>query len=144
MILTSLLVPSLSAPRRINSSASSKEEMPPAAFTFTSFPTCFLISSTSAKVAPPVENPVEVLINSAPAFVTISHIFIFSSSVSRQVSMITFRILPLQAWWIWRISSSISSYFLSFSLPILMTISISEAPFATASCVSNTLVAVVL
>ena len=30
---------------------------------------CFLISATSSKVAPAVENPVEVLMYSAPAFV---------------------------------------------------------------------------
>ena len=93
--LTSLLVPSLSAPRRINSSASSKEEMPPAALTLTFFPTWVFISFTSANVAPSVENPVDVLMYSAPAFVTISHILIFSSSVSRQFSMITFKIRPL-------------------------------------------------
>ena len=108
IILTSLLVPSLSVPQRINSSASANEEIPPAALTFTSFPTCFLISFTSSNVAPADEKPVDVLIYSAPAFVTISHILIFSSSVSRQVSIMTFKILPLHASWIWRISSSTS------------------------------------
>ena len=82
--------------------------------------------------------------NSAPAFVTISHILIFSSSVRRHVSMMTFKIFPSHASWIWRISSSTSSYFLSFKKPILITISISDAPFTIASFVSNTFVAVVL
>ena len=73
------------------------DKLPPAALTFTAASTCARISLTSAKVAPAVENPVEVLMYSAPARVTISHIFIFSSSVSRQVSIMTFRIFPLQA-----------------------------------------------
>ena len=38
---------------------------------------CFFISATSSNVAPPVENPVEVFIYSAPEAVTISHILIF-------------------------------------------------------------------
>lgn len=66
IIFTSRLVPSRSAPSSINFSASAKEEIPPAAFTFTFVPTYCLISSTSEKVAPAVENPVEVLMNSAP------------------------------------------------------------------------------
>ena len=41
-------------------------------------------SLTSSKVAPPVENPVEVLIKSAPEASTIWHILRFSSSVSRR------------------------------------------------------------
>ena len=56
---SSLLVPSRSAPNSINFSASEKEAIPPAAFTFTFFPVYFLISATSSKVAPAVENPVE-------------------------------------------------------------------------------------
>ena len=109
-----------SAPSSINFSASAKEEIPPAAFTFTFVPTYCLISSTSEKVAPAVENPVEVLMNSAPALVTISHILIFSSSVRRHVSMITFKVFPLHASWIFRISCSMSSYRLSFKNPILI------------------------
>ena len=97
MIFTILLVPSLSAPNSINLAASSNEEIPPAAFIFTSFPTYFFIKAMSLNVAPPVENPVEVLIYSAPDLVTISYILRFSSSVKRQVSIITFNILPLQA-----------------------------------------------
>ena len=58
---------------------------------FDVLPTWVFISFTSANVAPSVENPVDVLMYSAPAFVTISHILIFSSSVSRQFSMITSR-----------------------------------------------------
>ena len=81
--------------------------------------------------------------NSAPALVTISHILIFSSSVRRHVSMITFKILPLHASWICLISSSTSSYLPSFKNPMLITISISSAPFAIASFVSKTFVAVV-
>ena len=74
---TSRLVPRRDAPSPMNFSASSKEEMPPAALTLTFFPTWVFISFTSANVAPSVENPVDVLMYSAPAFVTISHILIF-------------------------------------------------------------------
>ena len=70
----------------------------------------------SSNVAPAVENPVDILINSAPAFVTISHALI---------------------------SSSTSSYLPSFKNPMLMTMSISDEPFAIAFFVSNTLTTVV-
>ena len=46
--------------------------------------------------------------------------------------MITFRILSPHATFKILISFSIKSYFLSFNHPILITISISEAPFARA------------
>ena len=94
-ILTILLVPSLDAPSSTNFSASSIEDIPPAAFILTFLPTCFAKSSMSANVAPAFEKPVEVLMKSAPALVTSSHILIFSSSVRRQVSMMTLRILVL-------------------------------------------------
>ena len=61
-IFTRRLVPSLDAPSSINFSASAKELIPPAALIRTPFPTWRRKSSTSAKVAPSVENPVEVLI----------------------------------------------------------------------------------
>ena len=60
------LVPSLSAPSPIKSSASFIEEMPPAALIFTPGFTFSANNATSSLVAPPVENPVLVLIYSAP------------------------------------------------------------------------------
>ena len=80
---------------------------------------------------------------SAPEAETISHILIFSSSVSRQVSMMTFSSLPPQAAFTALISASSSSHFLSFTQPMLMTMSISSAPFFTASSVSKHFTAVV-
>ena len=103
------LVPSLDAPSEMNFSASSMDEMPPAALIFTPFVTCCANSSTSWNVAPAVEKPVEVLIYSAPEAETIWHILIFSSSVSRHVSMMTFRSLPRHAALTALISSSRSS-----------------------------------
>ena len=71
--------------------------MPPAALIFTFLPTYFLNRATSSRVAPALEKPVDVLIKSAFASVTILHISIFSSSVKRQVSMMTLRSFPPQA-----------------------------------------------
>ena len=57
---TRRLVPSLSAPKRIKSLASSRLAIPPAALILRLASQCFRISATSSLVAPPVENPVEV------------------------------------------------------------------------------------
>ncbi len=62
-----------------------------------SSPICAFISSTSAKVAPPPAKPVEVFINSASDLVTVLQSSVFSSSVKRHVSMITFKRRPAQA-----------------------------------------------
>ena len=83
-------VPRREAPSWMNFSASSRLEMPPAALIFTWGATCPAKSSTSWKVAPAVEKPVEVLMYSAPESETTLHMAIFSSSVSRQVSRIPF------------------------------------------------------
>ena len=96
-ILTILLVPSRDAPSSMNFSASSIDEIPPAAFILTFLPTFFAKSAISSNVAPAFEKPVDVLMKSAPAFVTICHILTFSSSVRRQVSMMTLRILSPHA-----------------------------------------------
>ena len=58
--------------------------------------------------------------------------------------MMTFSSFPPQAAFTALISSRTLSYSLSFTQPMLMTMSISEAPFFTASSVSKHLVAVVL
>ena len=47
------------------------------------------------RLCPPVENPVEVFTKSAPASFANSHAFTFSSSVRRQVSMMTFKTISL-------------------------------------------------
>ena len=80
---------------------------------------------------------------SAPLSDTIRHSRIFSSSVSRQVSMITFSTSPPQAAFTALISESRSSQRPSLAQPMLITMSISFAPLATASLASNTLTAVV-
>jgi len=58
-----------------------KSLIPPAAFTFTSSPTTDFINLTSSTVAPPVPNPVDVLIKSGLTSFAISATFLFSSSV---------------------------------------------------------------
>ena len=79
----------------MKSSASLREEMPPAALTLTEAGGQFSrMSFTSSRVAPPLEKPVEVLMKSAPQSATMRHMCIFSSSVSRQHSIITLRIFP--------------------------------------------------
>ena len=79
---------------------------------------------------------------SAPASGTMSHILIFSSSVSRQVSMMTFSTLSPTAALTAAMSLRTSSYCLFFSQPMLMTISTSDAPFSTAVLASKALLAV--
>ena len=74
----------------ITASASSIDLTPPDALTPISGPTVSLINLISSGVAPPVENPVDVLTKSAPAFLANSQALTFSSSVKRQVSIITF------------------------------------------------------
>ena len=74
---------------------------------------------------------------SAPEFDTISHSLIFSSSVSKHVSMMTFRSLPWHAALTALISSNSASHFLSLTQPMLMTMSTSSAPFSTASDASK-------
>ena len=86
--------------------AASGVRIPPLAFTFARPPTVFFINATSSTVAPPVDNPVEVFTKSAPAFTDNSHARTFSSSVRRQVSIITFTTAPLDASTTARISSS--------------------------------------
>ena len=70
--------------------ASSLVLTPPDALTPISLPTVFLINAISCDVAPPVENPVEVFTKSAPASFDNSQAITFSSSVNKQVSIITF------------------------------------------------------
>ena len=96
----------------------------------------------SWKVAPAVEKPVLVLIKSAPASTTMSHIFSFSSSVSRQVSMMTLSTLSPTAALTAAMSARTSSYCLFFSQPMLMTMSTSAAPFSTAVFASKALLLV--
>ena len=60
--------PSLVAPARIIASAVLRSRIPPAALTPIFAPTVLRISFTSATVAPPFPNPVDVLTKSKPAF----------------------------------------------------------------------------
>ena len=139
IIFTPELAPILVAPASIIFFISSKLRTPPDAFTPISGPTTPRISFTSSSVAPPVEKPVDVLTKSAPASTESSHAFLFSWSVNKEVSMITLTIaLPFAA------STTACDVVFNHShhhrlrnAPILMTISISSAPFSIASFVSN-------
>ena len=92
-------------------------------------------------IAPPVENPVDVFTKSAPASFANWQASTFSSSVNRQVSIITFTsLLPLASTTA-LISSSTNLRFLDLRAPILITISISSAPLAIASLASKALTA---
>ena len=82
------------APASIMASASARVRMPPAAFTPKSGPTVSRIRRTSSTVAPPVEKPVDVLTKSAPPSTVRRLARTFSSSVSRQHSMMTLRCAP--------------------------------------------------
>ena len=137
------LVPRRVAPSSMNFSASASEAMPPAALMPLPGAMCAFISATSSNVAPAVEKPVLVLMKSASERLTMPHMRIFSSSLSRQVSMITLSGLPAHAAFTALISASTSSSCPSLSMPMLMTMSISSAPFFTASAASNALTAVV-
>ena len=87
---------------------------------------------TSSAVAPPVEKPVDVFTNFAPATSAARQAEIFSSSVRRQVSMMTFTTALGTASTTARMSSSTAFRFPSLSRPTLTTISISDAPSETA------------
>lgn len=73
-----LEVPSRSAPASIIARAAAASRMPPEALTFTAALTESLIRRTSSTVAPPVEKPVEVFTNFAPAASAMRQAAIFS------------------------------------------------------------------
>ena len=102
--------------------------MPPLAFMPISEPTVLRISLISSSVAPKNEKPVDVLIKSAPAFTASSETIFFSSSVKRQVSIITFTQFPSAASTTFSISDCINLVSPSLRAEILMTISNSSAP----------------
>ena len=81
---------------------------------------------------------------SAPLSETMRHRRIFSSSVSRQHSMMTFRSLPSVALRTAAISAATWSQAPSLTMERLMTMSISSAPFFTASAASKALAAEVM
>ena len=113
---------------------------PPEAFTPILFPTHSRIRRTASTVAPPVEKPVDVFTKSAPAAKAQAHALRISSSVSRQISKITFtKALPSAAATTALMSASTPAQSPSLAKPIFMTISTSSAPFAIASFVSKAL-----
>src|SRR6056297_3290640 len=121
-ILIDELAPILSAPASIIFNAFSLFLIPPEAFIFALFFTTDLINSTSSTSAPPVLKPVEVLTKSAPASKMISEaltIFSFVAFTTDSISFFTNR------------------YSLFFIAAILITMSISSAPFSRASSVSK-------
>ena len=144
-ILTPAEAPIRVAPAAIMSCTSSAVRMPPDALTPISGPTVARMSATSATVAPPVPQPVEVLTMSASASLARRQATTFSSSVSREVSMMTFVIAPAswQTSAIFRISSPTHSCIPLLSRPTLMTMSISRAPSRSARRVSRTFTSVV-
>ncbi len=90
MIAMPLELPSRVAPASIIASAVAVSRMPPEALTPNFGPTVSRISFTSATVAPPPGlKPVEVFTKCAPLSTTSLQARTFSSSVSRQVSIIT-------------------------------------------------------
>src|SRR5665811_1669590 len=93
MMRTLTLAPIREAPASIIARASAWFLIPPAALTPIIGPTVRRIKATSAAVAPDWLKPVEVLTKSAPASALILQAVSFSSSVNRQVSMITFSVL---------------------------------------------------
>ena len=95
------------APARIIACRSVNDLMPPEAFTPKLGPTVVRINTMSSTVAPPVENPVDVLTKSAPACLARFHTRIFSSTVNKQVSRITFNTLEPHACLMRLISSTI-------------------------------------
>ena len=102
------------------------------------------MSFTSSRVAPPLEKPVEVLMKSAPQSATMRHMCIFSSSVSRQHSIMTLRIFPRVASRTARMSFATSTQQPSLTMERFITMSISSAPFFIASAASKALTALVM
>ena len=97
MIWIPALAPIRVAPDSIILLKSSRFLTPPDALTSRSSPTVSFINLTSSGVAPPPAKPVDVLTKSAPADLLNSDALTFSSSVNKQVSIITFTVLPLAA-----------------------------------------------
>ena len=118
--------------------------MPPAALTLTWSSQQARSSATSSRVAPPVEKPVLVLMKSAPESETMRQRRRFSSSVSRQHSMMTLRMWPSVARRTAAMSSATASQSPSLTMARLMTMSTSSAPLATASAASKAFAAVVM
>ena len=117
--------------------------MPPAALTPSFFAaTVRLISATSAAVAPPGPNPVEVFTKSAPAFMLSSQPRIFSSSFSSAVSRMTLQMArpSRHASTTARMSLRTTASSRALSAPMLMTMSISRAPSRIARRASSALV----
>ena len=84
--------PIRSAPASIIAKKALVSLIPPDALTKQFEPTVSRINLTSSIVAPPVEKPVDVLTKSAPASTDNLQALTFSSSVNKQVSIITFKI----------------------------------------------------
>ena len=133
------LAPMRVAPAASIRSASSRVRTPPDAFTPMSGPTVARIRRTSASVAPPVEKPVDVLTNAAPAAFAARQARRFCPSVSRHVSRMTFTGAGAAAATTAAISACTASHSSPRARPTFMTISISCAPAATAARASNAL-----
>ena len=117
-------------------SASSLVWMPPAALTLQRPPTVLRMSATSCTVAPPVEKPVLVFTNDAPAAIASSQARTICSSLSRQHSRMTFTGWPWAAFTTAEMSSMTYWSSPATRWPPLITMSISEVPSATACAAS--------
>lgn len=134
--------PSLSAPRSRSSEASSSAEKLAETLTPTLRAQYWRSKTTSSRAAS-TSGPAETAIKSAPHWEMAAHMWTFSSVESRDVSMTTLRVFPGQASRTARISLITSLQQPSLTMAGLTVISISSAPFETASPVSNALTAVV-
>ncbi|MPM38728.1 hypothetical protein SDC9_85358 [bioreactor metagenome] len=118
-------------------SACSRVRTPPLALTPSAAPTVLRMSAISSVVAPPVENPVEVFTNAAPAAFAARQALTFSSSLSRQVSMMTLTMAGAAASTTAAISVCTAAQSPDFAAPMFMTISTSSAPSRTARAASS-------
>jgi hypothetical protein len=91
---TPALAPTRVAPAATIAFNPSRSRTPPAAFTPISSPTTRRMRATSAAVAPPGPNPVDVFTKSAAAAFASVHAVTFSSSVSSAASMMTLLSAP--------------------------------------------------
>ncbi len=135
---TPALAPMRVAPASTIARAPDRSRTPPAAFTPIAPPTTRRMRATSATVAPPFENPVDVFTKSAPAAFASVQAVTFSSSVSSAASMMTLLVTPHGRHTSTTASMSFWTALTSpdFSAPMWITMSTSDAPSKIARRVS--------
>ena len=135
-------MPKRLAPRRIISATVWRSRTPPAAFTSAASPTTDLISDTFWSVAPVGAQPVPVLTSAAPARTAIRLPRTICSSVRQWHSRITLTGVPSAASTTARMSSSTYWSHPDRSMPTLITMSSSTAPWSRCRRASAALVSV--